>query len=56
MAYEIELSDSLRLKSRNPRTKSLELDMVIKVAQLINISARFGGWVNNALHADAYLA
>ncbi|MBL0010165.1 MAG: hypothetical protein IPP22_02435 [Nitrosomonas sp.] len=55
MAYEIDLRGSLRLKSLNPRTRALMLDMEMEVAQLINLSARFGGWVNNALHADAYL-
>lgn len=55
MAYEIYPNDSLRLKSLCPGTKVLKLDMEIEVAQLINLSARFGGWVNNALHTDAYL-
>jgi len=54
--YEIIVADhSIHFKSVDPKNKNVELDMSMPMAQLINLTADFGTWVNNTLHKECLL-
>jgi hypothetical protein len=56
-SYEIDLSgNNAKIKSINPQTKNVELDMSVPMFQLLNLTSQFGRWVNNTLHERSLLS
>lgn len=54
--YKVVYEDnSVHFRSIDPKSKRIELDMSMPMAQLLNLTADFGSWVNNTLHEEGLL-